>query len=75
MGAVNPRASDNAFSLDVAFGLIIIELPFILFSNIIFFIKFRPSIFYILLIVILSILTVFLTAIIGLIIIAYTTRL
>ena len=45
-----------------------IELPFILLSNIIFFIKFRPSIFYILLIVILSILTVFLTAIIGLII-------
>ena len=45
-----------------------IELPFILFSNIIFFIKFIPSIFYILLIVILSILTVFLTAIIGLII-------
>lgn len=45
-----------------------IELPFILFSSILFFIKFRPSMFYIILIMILGFLTIFLSASIGLIV-------
>ena len=45
-----------------------IELPFILFSSILFFIKFRPSIFYIIVIIILGFLTIFLSASVGLIV-------
>lgn len=45
-----------------------IELPFIFFSNILFFLKFKPSIFYIILIILLSFLIIFLSANIGLII-------
>lgn len=45
----------------------VIELPFILFSDIIFFIKFRPGIFYIILILLLSFFIVFLSSCIGLI--------
>ena len=45
----------------------VIELPFMIFSNIIFFIRFRPSIFYIIVITLLSILIILLTAGIGLV--------
>lgn len=45
----------------------VIELPFIIFSNIIFFIKFKPSVFYIILITLLSLVIILLTACIGLI--------
>lgn len=45
-----------------------IELPFILFSDIIFFIKFRPGLFYLTLITLIGILTILLSACIGLII-------
>lgn len=45
----------------------IIELPFMVFSNILFFIRFRPSIFYIVLISSLSIIIISLTSNIGLI--------
>lgn len=44
-----------------------IELPFIMFSNIVFFVKFKPSLFYIIAILLLSILIILLTALIGLI--------
>ena len=46
----------------------VIELPFILFSIILFIIKFRPNLFYIILIILLGFLTIFISAIIGLII-------
>lgn len=46
----------------------VIELPFILFSDIVFFIRFKPSLFYCLLIVLLSILTIFFSACMGLVI-------
>lgn len=46
----------------------IIELPFIIFSSILFFIKFRPSLFYIITILLVGILSVFINANIGLII-------
>lgn len=45
----------------------VIELPFILFSDILFFIKFKPGIFYIALILLLSLLIIFLSSCIGLI--------
>ena len=45
----------------------VIELPFIIFSDIIFFIKFKPSIFYLVLILSLSFLIILLTSCIGLI--------
>ncbi|MGN0973587.1 MAG: hypothetical protein ACI4OT_02465 [Bacilli bacterium] len=45
-----------------------IELPFLLFSSILFFIKFRPSLFYIILILLIGLLTIFISANIGLII-------
>ena len=46
----------------------IIELPFIIFSDIIFFIKFKPSLFYIVLITLIGLFTILLSACIGLII-------
>lgn len=46
----------------------IIELPFILISEIIFFIAFKPSIFYMASIFIMSIITIFLQSVIGLIV-------
>lgn len=46
----------------------VIELPFLLFSDILFFIKFKPSIFYIILILLLSLLIIFLSSCIGLIV-------
>ena len=46
----------------------VIELPFIIFADIIFFIKFRPSIFYVVVILLLSFLIIFLTSCIGLIV-------
>lgn len=46
----------------------IIELPFIIFSDIIFFIKFKPSLFYIVLITLIELFTILLSACIGLII-------
>lgn len=46
----------------------IIELPFLLFSSILFFIKFRPSLFYIILILLIDLLTIFISANIGLIV-------
>lgn len=45
----------------------IIELPFIIFSDVIFFIKFKPSLFYIILIILVGLFTILLTACIGLI--------
>lgn len=45
----------------------VIELPFILFSDIIFFIKFKPGIFYIILISLLSLIIILLSSCIGLI--------
>ena len=45
----------------------VIELPFIIFSDIVFFIKFKPSIFYLVLILLLSFLIILLTSCIGLI--------
>ena len=45
----------------------VIELPFILFSDLIFFIKFKPSAFYTVLITLLSLVIILLTACIGLI--------
>lgn len=45
----------------------IIELPFIILSSIIFFIKFRPSLYYIILITLIGLLTILLSACIGLI--------
>ena len=45
----------------------VIELPFMIVSNIVFFIRFRPSIFYIILITLLSLVIILLTACIGLI--------
>lgn len=45
----------------------VIESPFILLSDILFFIKFKPSIFYIILILLLSLLIIFLSSCIGLI--------
>ncbi len=45
----------------------VIELPFIIFSNIVFFIKFKTSIFYLVLILLLSFLIILLTSCIGLI--------
>ena len=46
----------------------IIELPFIIFSDIIFFIKFKPNLFYIVLITLIGLLIILLSACIGLII-------
>ncbi|MGN0383206.1 MAG: hypothetical protein ACI4DS_02970 [Eubacterium sp.] len=45
----------------------VIELPFIIFADSLFFIRFRPSLFYIILIILLSFLTILLSACIGLI--------
>lgn len=45
-----------------------IELPFLLFSSILFFIKFRPSLLYIILILLIDLLTIFISANIGLIV-------
>ena len=45
----------------------IIELPFIIFSEIIFFIKFKPNLFYIILITLIGLLIILLSACIGLI--------
>lgn len=45
----------------------VIELPFIIFSDIIFFIKFKPSLFYIAIILLFSFFIIFLNACIGLI--------
>ena len=45
----------------------IIELPFIIFSEIIFFIKFQPNLFYIILITLIGLLIILLSACIGLI--------
>lgn len=45
----------------------VIELPFILVSNTLFFIKFRPSLFYIILIILLSFVIILLSSCIGLI--------
>lgn len=45
----------------------VIELPFIMFSDILFFITFKPSLFYIILITLLSFIIILLTACIGLI--------
>ena len=49
------------------FTCYVIELPFILFSDLVFFIKFKPSVFYIILITVLSLVLILLTACIGLI--------
>ena len=46
----------------------VLELPFILISDILFFIKFKPNIFYIIIISIISILIILLIALIGLIV-------
>ncbi|MGM9881836.1 MAG: hypothetical protein ACI31S_03220 [Bacilli bacterium] len=46
----------------------IIELPFILLSDLLFFIRFKPSILYVILIILLSLLIILLSACIGLII-------
>ena len=46
----------------------IIELPFIIFSSVLFFIKFRPNLFYIITILLVGILSVFINANVGLII-------
>lgn len=46
----------------------VIELPFILFSNVLFFIKYKPNLLYMILIMLIGILTIFISANIGLII-------
>ena len=46
----------------------IIELPFILFSSLLFFVRFKVTFFYIILILLVSILSIFINAVIGLII-------
>ncbi|MDD6879124.1 MAG: hypothetical protein PUD59_02710 [bacterium] len=46
----------------------IIELPFIVFSDIIFFIKFKPNLFYLILIILIGLISILLIACIGLII-------
>ena len=46
----------------------VIELPFMIFSSMIFFIKFRPNLFYMILIILLNLLIILLTSCIGLII-------
>lgn len=43
-----------------------IELPFLLFSNLVFFLKFRPNIYFIFVLLSASILTIFISAVIGL---------
>lgn len=49
------------------FTCFVIELPFLLLSDFLFFLKFKPSIFYIFLILLLSLLIIFLNSCIGLI--------
>ena len=46
----------------------IIELPFVIFSDIVFFIKFKPGLFYIVAIILISFLLILLNACIGLIV-------